>query len=146
MTSEFRKFQNSLRWNPIIKLMALLGIKNNLPSVYCFFLGLSYEHYRGAFHLRGAAIAVLQLISVLYPDYVPIPFFLVDLLRIYGFYHAIIRPLTGSVSKAKLIDMVPTRVLDYRVAKTEGEHLALVAHEAETGDRIALLSGGNALL
>lgn len=140
MAREFQDFQNSLRWNPIISLMVVLGIKSMLPSTYYSFLGLSYAHHRGALHFKNIGIALLQLIAAQCQDYVPISFSLLTLLQTYVLY-SIIRALTAP-AKTKLIDMVPTRVLDYRVARTESGHLALVAHGAEVGDKIALLRGG----
>lgn len=45
-------------------------------------------------------------------------------------------------AKPNRIDLVLSAVLGYRLARTEEGRLALVPHNAQAGDRIALLQGG----
>lgn len=74
MADNFEGFQNGLRWNLLLKLVTLMGIRDLFPAVYIFFLGLSYEHYRGVFHVSGMVIWLLHVIAIRLKDYVPIPF------------------------------------------------------------------------
>jgi hypothetical protein len=144
MVDEFQDFENSLRWNLLLKLMSFVGITYLLPSVYFSFLGLCYEHYRGSFHLSGIIIWLLHVIASRSIYYVPIRlsvFFLhcSPFLLAYGLYMS---ALPFFAPPPKRIDLVLSAALDYRLARTENGRLALVPHDTRVGDEIALLKGG----
>ncbi|KAH8729078.1 hypothetical protein GQ44DRAFT_823812 [Phaeosphaeriaceae sp. PMI808] len=139
LANEFRGFQSSLRWYVPIALMRLLGLTTILHPVYVTLLGLRYEEYRGAMSLKGLLASLLFWSTYLFH----INHWVVDLvsrsLGVYGWY-AIYRPLMKA-PKPKLIDMLPSSLLDYKLAGTEDGKLALVPYNAQVGDKIALLKG-----
>lgn len=140
MADEFQNFQNSLRWNLLLKLVTLVGISRLFPSILFSLLGLSYEHHRGTFHLSGIVIWLLYLMAVRLSDYVPGLLSIFPPLFVYGLYMSA-RPIFAPVMPTRFALVFPA-VLDYQLARTGGGRLALVPHNTQIGDRIALLQGG----
>lgn len=140
LTEEFQILQFELGWNFLLKFMTLVGIEYLFPSLYFSVLGLSYEHFRGTFHLTGLIIGLEMMIAAQFSEYITIPLSVSVPLLLYGLYTSAL-PIFAPV-QPKRLDLLFSAVLDYRLAKTESGRLALVPHNAEMEDSIALLQGG----
>jgi hypothetical protein len=139
MADQFQNFQTSLRWNLLLKLVTLVDSTRLFPSIYLFLLGLSYEHHRGTFYLRGIVIWLLHSVADLWKDYV-LPRSISLPLFAYAYYISA-RPIFMPVPPNR-IDLVLSAALDYRLARTGRGRLALVPHNTQVGDHITLLKGG----
>lgn len=143
MVNEFRALRDALQWNPLLRLMDLLGINRYFPSFHWLMLGFSYDHHKGALRIFPTLMAAIQLglaIGMRYA-YFTVPEWLRPMglfwmvIAVYGNWNILV-PATP-----KWLDAALITPLDYAMAKLDDGRLALVPHNSLPGHEIALWEG-----
>ncbi|KAG7288234.1 hypothetical protein NEMBOFW57_007764 [Staphylotrichum longicolle] len=143
MVNEFRALSDALRWNPLLRLMDLLGFNRYFPNLHWLMLGFSYDHHKGALRIFPTLMAAIQLclaIGMRYayftvPEWLrPMSLFWV-VIAVYGNWNILV-PATP-----KWLDAALITPLDYAMAKLDDGRLALVPHNSLPGHEIALWEG-----